>query len=208
MRDVIRVEAEHLTDLETLGRANAFDVVGGVGRTSASAGEAVEHAVHDEEHRHLQQQRQARRQRIDLVLLIELHHLFVELLAITAMLCLEPLHLRLQTLHLEHALGALERERGHEDHHGERDQRDREGIVVGQAVELGNEPSWAFEHELLTLSREIRRGGQRRVHNVGNRVVTARAERAAPHESTQSQPQTTGRPVGLERLDRVTRATR
>ncbi len=77
-------------------------------------GQAVEHPEHDEEDGHLRHQRQTRGHGIDLVLLVELHHLFVELRLVVAMLVLQLAHLRREPLHLEHALRALQREwRGH-----------------------------------------------------------------------------------------------
>jgi hypothetical protein len=116
-------------------------------------GEAVQHPVHDDEHRHLQQQREARGHRVDLVLLVQLHHLFVELLSIAAVLLLQLAHLGLQLLHLEHALGALQHERGSDDHHDHGDHRDGDDVVVREAVEPGQQRCGRLEeagdHEVI-----------------------------------------------------------
>ena len=144
--DVIRVE-HGLADRNLVRGAELRCFTGrSVGKRRRTA-QTMQHAVHDEEHRHLQQQRQARGQGIDLVLLIELHHFFVELLAVVFVLSLELLHLGLQTLHLEHALGALQRERCDQDHHGKRHERNGDCVVVGERIELGNEPGGTFKHE-------------------------------------------------------------
>ena len=76
-----------------------------------------------------------------MVVAIELTQKVIDKMA--AVLILQAPHLRLEQLHLEHALGALQRERGDQDHHGERDHPDRDGVVVGEAVVLGYEPSGA-----------------------------------------------------------------
>ena len=69
------------------------------------------------------------------MLLVELHHLFVQFLTITLVLVLQFLHLRLETLHFQHSLGALHGERGDEKHDGNGHQRDGDGVVVHPSVE-------------------------------------------------------------------------
>ena len=105
----------------------------------------MEDLEHDDEDRELQQQRETRGQRIDLVLLVELHHLFVQLLAIATVLLLQPSQLRLQPLHLEHALGGLQLEGCGDEHHHQCDHRDGEDVVVGEVVELGQQPGRSLE---------------------------------------------------------------
>ncbi len=61
-----------------------------------SRGQPAQHAVEHDEHGHLDQERQAPAERVDLVLLVELHQLFVELLTIALVLLLELLHLGLE----------------------------------------------------------------------------------------------------------------
>ena len=88
-------------------------------RTVRHAGQNQEH---HKEHGHLSEERQARRHRVDLVLLVELHHLLVERLAVAAVLFLEARHFRCQSLHFQHSLGALQGQRGHQHHHEHGDQ--------------------------------------------------------------------------------------
>ena len=126
----------------------------------------MQHAIHNEEDRHLQQKRQTRGEGIDLVILIELHHLFVELLAVVFVLGLELLHLGLQALHLKHALSALQRERGDQHHDGERNERNSDRVVMRQRIELRYEPGGTFKHGATSLSEK----------NVWNGVITARTK--------------------------------
>ena len=129
----------------------------------------TQNPIHDEEDGHLQEQRQTRGQRIDLVLLVELHHLFVELLAIVFVLGLKLLHFGLQALHFEHALGALQSQWGDQHHHGERNERNSDRIVMRQRIELRYEPSGTFKHGLHHFLRK----------NVWNGVITTRTKGAA-----------------------------
>ena len=98
-------------------------------------GQAVQNLEHDDEHRHLRHDRQTRGHRVDLVLLIELHHLFVELGLVVAVLVLELAHLGGQALHLEHALGALQRQRCGDRHDHRSDHGQHHHITAGQAIE-------------------------------------------------------------------------
>jgi hypothetical protein len=125
------------------------------------------------EHRCLGQQRQTRGHRVDLVLLVELHHLFVELGAVVAILVLQLAHLRRQLLHLEHALGALERERCGDGHHHGGDHRDRDGVAVRQTVEPRQQGGRNLEHR---LSRPL---GHRGTARPGDRRLGCRRERSA-----------------------------
>jgi hypothetical protein len=65
--------------------------------------------VEPDEQRHLHQQGQAASERVHAVLFVELHHLFVELLAVVLVLLLELLDLGLDDLHLSHRLRLLDR---------------------------------------------------------------------------------------------------
>ena len=108
--------------------------------------QAAQHAEHHDEDRHLRDDRQTRRHRVHLVLLVELHHLFVELLLVVAMLVLEPTHLRRDLLHLEHALGALQRQRCGDRHDHDRHQGDRDDVTVRQVVEPRQHRGGNLEH--------------------------------------------------------------
>ena len=65
-----------------------------------TAGGAIEHSEQRQEDRNLQQQRQAGRQRIGVVLLVQLHGLLTELLPVMTMFLLQLAHLGLQQLHV------------------------------------------------------------------------------------------------------------
>ena len=80
------------------------------------------------------------------MLLVELHHLFVELLAVALVLLLDLLHLGLEALHLQHRLRALEGQRGQQDHHREGEERDGDGVVGDQAVEPSQDGGDGVEH--------------------------------------------------------------
>ena len=80
------------------------------------------------------------------MLLVELHHLFIELLAVVLVLLLQATHLGLQGLHLEHSLGALEGEGGDQQHDHERHKGDRDCIVMRKAVKLVYEPGGCIKH--------------------------------------------------------------
>ncbi len=152
--------------------------------------------------------RQTRRQRVDLVLLVELHHLFVELGAVVAVLGLQLAHLRRQPLHLEHPLGALQRQRRGDHHHDDCDQGDRRGVAVGEAVEPGEQPRRQVEHSGSDHRRSVlvstAVGNRRRRH----RVVAVRAERAAAQQPAKRQPGPPPAPVDQVRLPGVRRTRR
>ena len=113
--------------------------------------QAVEDAEHDEEDGHLRHQRQTRGHGIDLVLLVELHHLFVELRLVVAMLVLQLAHLRREPLHLEHALGALQRQRRGHGHDDRGDHRDGGDVAAREAVEPRQQNGRNREHWSATL---------------------------------------------------------
>ncbi len=102
-------------------------------------GDVLVGVAHDaeqrEEDRHLHQEREATRKRVDLVLLVELHHFFVELGAVVLVLRLELLDLRLRPLHVHHRLGLLGGEREEREHHHDREHDDGDAEVRDQAVE-------------------------------------------------------------------------
>ena len=100
--------------------------------------QTLQRLKHDDEHRHLRKDRQTRSHWIDFVRLIQLHHRFVEFLSIAFELSLEASHLGLQFLHLEHAFCALECEWGDEQHHNHGHQTNRQGVVVGERIKLGD----------------------------------------------------------------------
>ena len=116
-------------------------------------GDAVQHPEQRQEDRHLQQQRQAGRQRVGVVVLVQLHRLAAEPLAIVAVLLLQLPHLGLQQLHRAGGLDLLDEQRDQRgpDHHGQHHDRQRPGPagvgaenrceqVVGQHQDAGDHP--------------------------------------------------------------------
>ncbi len=87
-----------------------------------------QHLVQREEHGNLDHHRQAAGQRVDLLLLVKLHHLLLLLDLVVLEALAHALHLRLELLHLAHrAVGGVrqrEEQRLHE--HGEDQDRDAE----------------------------------------------------------------------------------
>jgi hypothetical protein len=72
---------------------------------------ALEQVEEREEDRQLEQERPARRKRVDAVLLVEGHHLALHPLAIVLVLLLDLLHLRLELLEGPHRLDLLDGQR-------------------------------------------------------------------------------------------------
>src|SRR5918995_6171868 len=98
-------------------------------------GQPPHHVVEDREDRRLYEQRQASAHRVDLVLLVEAHQLFVELLPVVLVLHLQPADLGLQPLHLDHRARALEGQRRRDDHHDAGQQCDGDRVVGNELVE-------------------------------------------------------------------------
>ena len=94
-----------------------------------------EDPVHHDPDRRLDQQGEAPAERVDLVLLVERHERFVHGLAVAAVLLLEPLHLRLDALELQHRLRALEGERRQQQHDEDGHHGDGDGVVRHEGVE-------------------------------------------------------------------------
>ena len=88
-----------------------------------------------EEDRQLHQEGQATRERVDLVLLVELHHLFVELLAVVLVLRLKRLISGCTRCIAIIERRLLGRERVEQQHDREREQDDRDAQVRDQRVE-------------------------------------------------------------------------
>ena len=124
------VEVHHLA-----GRVRRADGVVHRGVRRDEVLDLAQRLVQRDEDRHLGQERQATPERVDLVLLVELHQLFVELLLVVLVLRLQLLHLGLRPLHGDHRLRLLggEREEDQPHHDGEHD--DREAGVRDDSVE-------------------------------------------------------------------------
>ena len=99
----------HGTGFAALGRVDVrADVLPQVG---------LQHVEQRQEDRQLRHHREARGERVHLVLPVEAHHLLVEALLVVLVLLLELLDLRLQPGHRLHRLELLERQRQQREPH-------------------------------------------------------------------------------------------
>ena len=124
----------------------------------------LQREVQRDEDRELREERQARRGRVDVVLLVELHQLFVQLRAVALVLLLDRLHLRRVRLERLHRMDLPDRERHEDDprEDGQRDDRPR----PRQADRAVEEVEDRLHHVL-----ERRAGSRRRAARRGSRVV-------------------------------------
>ncbi len=88
--------------------------------------------VEPDEHRELEEQREARLERIDVVLLPNLHDLLVHLHRVVRVLLAEGFDLRLEELHLLLALERVLRGDEEDELHGEREEDDRESQIMAR----------------------------------------------------------------------------
>ena len=99
-----------------------------------------QHLVEREEHRDLHDHRQAAGNRIDLLLLVQLHHVLAELFAVVLVPLLQVLHARLQVAHARHRatrrLGQLVEHQLDQQRH----EHDRDAPVVEELVDEGQRP--------------------------------------------------------------------
>ena len=95
----------------------------------------VQQVVQGEEHRHLQQQRQAPRERVHLLPLVQRGNLLVHLVRLVLQPRADLGHLRVQGRHLGHRLGAAECQRQENELRDEREQDDGDAVVGDEEVE-------------------------------------------------------------------------
>jgi hypothetical protein len=112
--------------------------------------------VEGDEHRGLGQERQTPAERVDLVLLVELHQLFVELLAVALVLALDLLHLRRMRLERLHGVDLAHGQRHEEDADENRQRNDRPGP---------RQPHGAVEEVENRLHDVLERGEDPRDHH-------------------------------------------
>src|SRR4249919_292362 len=160
-------------DLRLRGDRLAVGIAGGQrlgdllrhGRVQAAVGGDVDrmlrppqHRVHRDQDRELQQHRPAPRERVDPVVLVELHDLFLLTLLVPLVLALDLLDLRLHDLHVLHRPDLLdpEREQDQPDHDGEQD--DGHPVVRDELVDLGDHPAESAEQRLPRGERDHRPG--------------------------------------------------
>ena len=135
-RDVRRREgqqAEQVDEGRRIGRREIVDPA--VERRVPHLDRDIERLVEREEHRNLDDDRQAARHRVGADALVERHHLLVEALLVVAEALAQLRHLGLKLLHLAHrAVGFVgEREEDELDDH--RQQHDREAEIADQVIE-------------------------------------------------------------------------
>ena len=163
-----------------------------------------------DEDRELDEEWQATRQGIDLVLLVELHHLLVLLLLVVLVLRLDLLDLGLGSLHRHHRFGLLGRQREQHEHHQDGEQDDGDPEVGDQPVEESQDRTEEVEDRVhggsALLCRE-RGVGRTRVRH-GNVVDTARVPRVAASHPLHGEPRASSRAVDPQRIQRVLRARR
>ena len=85
----------------------------------------AQHEVEREEDRNLRQQREAGRGRVDLILAVELHQLFLLALLVGLVLLLDLLHLRHVALHRLHRVDLPDGQRHEADADDDRERDDR-----------------------------------------------------------------------------------
>ena len=130
----LRADVDHHQRHERRGR-QLLQVLRDVGHEAAEEGQVVarldearrvaQHVVEADEDRDLDDDRQAGPERVDALVLVELHHLLVQHLAVAAVLLLELADLGLQRLHAAHRLLLLDRQRHEREAHEEGEQDDR-----------------------------------------------------------------------------------
>ena len=109
---------------------------------------AQDHPVEDQEDWDLEEKWKTTADRVDVVLLVELHHLDVHLFALVfVVLVLNCLELRLKELHLEHGSGAGQCQRRRDNQHTKCQQNDRDRIGVAQVIEKRKQASDKIEHQ-------------------------------------------------------------
>ena len=142
MRRIERQQPEQVEQVRRVRRRQIFHPA--VERRLPHIDGDEQHLVEREEHRELQQHRQAARGRVDLVLRVQLHHLFLLAFAIVLVEFFDALHVGLHLLHLRHRLVALvgEREEQPLEDHG----RDQNGEA--EIAEQRRQPFDQPEHRL------------------------------------------------------------
>ena len=107
-----------------------FDVTGLIVRADVVPEIDAEHVVQRDEDRELRHHREARGERIHLVLPVELHHLLVHPLLVVLEAFLELLHLRLEMSEPLHRVELLERQREQARPHEDRQRDDRPAPAI------------------------------------------------------------------------------
>jgi hypothetical protein len=132
-RRVERNKAEQIEDVGRVGRREVLDPADE--RRMAHLDRDEQHLVEREEHRDLHHDRQAARERIDLLLLVQLHQRLLLLHLVVAVALADRHHLGLHRLHLRHRGVGLVGEREEQELHQHGDDQDREAEIADVAIE-------------------------------------------------------------------------
>ena len=160
-----RVERQQPEQVEQVGRVRRREVLDpAVERRVPHLDRDEQHLVEREEHRNLHQDRQAAGQRIDLLLLVELHQRLLLLHLVVAVALADRHHLRLHRLHLRHRGVGLVGEREEHELDEDGDQQDGDAEVADVVVDpvdrvehrLGDEVEPApVDQQLETVEAEL-----------------------------------------------------
>ena len=107
----------------------------------------AQHVVQRQEHRQLRDHREAGRERVDLVLLVELHRLLLQALRVLLVLRLHRLHLRRELLQPDHRLRRLV---------GDRQQDRARTITVSATIDQPHpRPSESWKNSRMPSKKSI-----------------------------------------------------
>ena len=128
-RDVDDEEQRAPAVLDRLGDVDEVEPVdrAAVDAAARRSSKCAQHVEERDEDRDLEDDRQARGGRVDLVLPVELHQLFVLALLVVLPLLLQRLHLRRVRLQVLHRVDLLDRDRDEQDPHDHGEGDDRPG---------------------------------------------------------------------------------
>ena len=125
MKEGVRKQhAEHVRLPRAFHHRHGEAVARGVPRRPV--GDRPEHIEQRPEDRQLRDQRETAAQRVDAVLLVELHRLFVEPLLVVLVPLADLLQLRHVRLHLQHGVPLLDEQRHHDESHQHHEDDDRQ----------------------------------------------------------------------------------
>ena len=133
MRRIVGQQPEQVEEVGRIGRRQILDPA--EERRVAHFDGDEQHLVEREEHRDLQGDGKTAGDRVDLLLLVDLHHLLLLLHLVVGIALLQRGQLRLHRFHLRHRGVGLVGEREEQQLHQHRHQQDRDAEIADQVVE-------------------------------------------------------------------------
>ena len=127
-----------------------------IGAGNDAIAEGEQGAVHGEPDGHLEEQGEAAGERVDALLLVELHHHLLLTLFVAASASLEGLELGLNELHLALGAHALHREGKEEQADGEGDEDDGDGVATYTAGDGDDEIGERVDNVWLPAGHQAR----------------------------------------------------